>query len=150
MIWWWTLQELGILKITGTLAERGPTAQDYFGSDRFPFEGAEGLVATYVKVFLIHALEHAPLEISSVGHTIARLLNDLQDFAPIAPPAADDFRANMVHQRSDEYLQAMASLGLVELREDEPHVPPPLAAAVFYGLMMAMDHLDELLDQHFS
>ena len=150
MIWWWTLQELGMLTISDAVAQRGPTAEEYFGGERLPFEGAEVLVATYVKIFLVHALEQAPLEISSVGHTIARLLNTLQDLPPLEPPGADDFRAQMVHQRSDEYLHSMASMGLVELDHGEPKVHPPLAAAIFYGLMMAMDHIDELLDQHFS
>lgn len=150
MIWWWTLQELGIMTIEGTTATRGPTAADYFGTPDIPFDGAEGLVATYVKIFLIHGLEHAPLEISSVGHTIARLLNALQNLPPIEPPAADDFRAQLVHQRSDEYLQSMATFGLITLTDDNPRVPKPLAAAVFYGLMMAMDHIDELLDEQFS
>lgn len=150
MIWWWTLQELGMLTISDALAQRGPTAEEYFGTERLPFEGAEGLVATYVKIFLVHALEQTPLEISSVGHTIARLLNALQALPPLDRPGADDFRAQMVQQRSDEYLHSMASMGLVELDRGEPKVHPPLAAAIFYGLMMAMDHIDELLDQHFS
>ena len=150
MIWWWTLQELGMLTIDDSVAQRGPTAEEYFGAERLPFEGAEGLVATYVKIFLVHALEHAPLEISSVGHTIARLLNALQALPPLDPPGADDFRAQMVHQRSDEYLHSMASMELIELDRGEPRVPSPLAAATFYGLMMAMDHIDDLLDQHFS
>ena len=66
------------------------------------------------------------------------------------PPAADDFRAQLVHQRSDEYLQSMAAFGLIVLSAGEPEVPDTLAAAVFYGLMMAMDHLDDLLDEQFS
>ena len=150
MIWWWTVAELGIINIKATTVELGLAAEDYFDDERLPLEGAEGLIATYVKIFLIHALEHAPLEISSVGHTIGRLLNALQGLPPIKPPSSDDFRAQLVHQRSDEYLKSMTTFGLVELSHGEPHVPEPLAAAVFYGLMMAMDHIDEFLDQHFS
>jgi len=150
MIWWWTLQELGIIHVTETRVARGPAAEDFFGPETMPFDGVEGLIATYVKTFLIHGLEHAPLEISSVGHTIARLLNALQDLPPLEPPAADDFRAQLVQQRSDEYLQSMVSFGLVQLDDAEPSVPKPLAAAVFYGLMMAMDYIDEFMEEHFS
>lgn len=150
MIWWWTVAELGIINIKATKVEIGPAAEDYFDEERIPLEGAEGLIATYVKIFLIHALEHAPLEISSVGHTIGRLLNALQDLPPMEPPSSDDFRAQLVQQRSDEYLTSLTTFGLVELSDREPHVPEPLAVAVFYGLMMAMDYIDEFLDQHFS
>lgn len=150
MIWWWSLQEVGIIRVAGTTVELGPAAEDYFGPDRIPFDGAEGLIATFVKVFLIHALEHAPLEMSSVGHTIGRLLNALQNLPPMEPPSADDFRAQLVAQRSDEYLNSMASLGLVEVTDGQPTIPAPLAAAVFYGLMMAMDYIDEFMDEHFS
>lgn len=150
MVWWRTLQELGILQVTDGMAVRGPAAAEYVGSEHIPFDGAEGLVATYLKILLIHGLQHAPFEISSVGHTIARLLNALQGMPPMRPPAADDFRAQLVHQRSDEYLQSMAAFGLIVLSAGEPEVPDTLAAAVFYGLMMAMDHLDDLLDEQFS
>lgn len=150
MVWWWTLQELGIITVMGARVELGSAADDFFGSEHIPFEGVEGLVATYVKTFLIHSLEHAPLEISSVGHTIARLLNALEGLPAMQPPGEDDFRAQLVQHRSDEYLQSLASLGLIGLHQGEPYVPPPLAAAIFYGLMMAMDYLDEFLDVYLS
>src|SRR5699024_27880 len=65
MIWWWMLEELGVIALADGTVELGPDADEYFEPDSIPFEAAEGIIATYVKIFLIHGLEHAPLEVSS-------------------------------------------------------------------------------------
>src|SRR5690625_8044409 len=75
MMWWWTLPALGIITVATGNVELGPAAEEYLGQQHSPAEGAEGIIATYIKVLLIHGLEHAPLEVSSVGHTLGRLLN---------------------------------------------------------------------------
>ena len=150
MIWWWALEELGVITVADGTVELGPAAGEYFEADRIPFEAAEGIIATYVKIFLIHGLEHAPLEVSSVGHTLGRLLNSLANMPPATEASADDFRGQLVQQRSDEYLRSLHAFGLLGADLREPEIPEPLQGAVFYGLMMAMDYMDEFLDQNFS
>ncbi len=150
MIWWWTLEDLGIIVVTNSTVELGPAANEYVEADRIPFEAAEGIIATYVKTFLIHGLEHAPLEVSSVGHTLGRLLNSLAGMPPANEALPDDFRGQLVQQRSDEYLRSLHAFGLLGAELREPKIPEPLEVAVFYGLMMAMDYMDEFLDQNLS
>ncbi len=150
MIWWWALEELGVITVANATVELGPTADEYLQAERIPFEAAEGMIATYVKIFLIHALEHAPLEVSSVGHTLGRLLNSLAKMPPATEASPDDFRGQLVQQRSDEYLRSLHAFGLLGANLREPEIPEPLQGAVFYGLMMTMDYMDEFLDQHFS
>lgn len=150
MIWWWALEELGVIAVANGTVELGPAAGEYFEAENIPFEAAEGMIATYVKIFLIHGLEHAPLEVSSVGHTLGRLLNSLAGMPPATEASADDFRGQLVQQRSDEYLRSLHAFGLLGADLREPEIPEPLRGAVFYGLMMAMDYMDEFLDQNFS
>ena len=150
MIWWWALEELGVIAVTNSTVELGPAAGEYFETDEIPFEAAEGIIATYVKIFLIHGLEHAPLEVSSVGHTLGRLLNSLASMEPATEASPDDFRGQLVQQRSDEYLRSLHAFGLLNADLREPQIPEALQGAVFYGLMMAMEYMDEFLDQNFS
>lgn len=150
MMWWWTLQELGIITVATGNVELGPAAEEYFGQQHIPAEGAEGIIATYIKVLLIHGLEYAPLEVSSVGHTLGRLLNSLAALPPAHPASPDDFRSQLVQQRSDEYLRSMQTLGLVHLDGRIPQIPAGLQSAVLYGLMMAMDYIDDFMDQNFT
>ncbi|GAA4106728.1 hypothetical protein [Enteractinococcus coprophilus] len=150
MIWWWTLEELGVIALVDATVELGPTAGEYVEAEKIPFEAAEGIIATYIKIFLIHGLEHAPLEVSSVGHTLGRLLNSLAGMPPATQASPDDFRGQLVQQRSDEYLRSLHAFGMLGENLREPEIPEPLRGAVFYGLMMAMDYMDEFLDQNFS
>ena len=150
MIWWWALEELGVIAVADATVEVGPAAGEYFEADQIPFEAAEGIIATYIKIFLIHGLEHAPLEVSSVGHTLGRLLNSLSGMPPATEASPDDFRGQLVQQRSDEYLRSLHAFGMLGTDLREPEIPEPLRGAVFYGLMMAMDYMDEFLDQNFS
>lgn len=150
MIWWWTLEELGMIVVADGTVALGPAAEESFDGDEISFEAAEGIIATYVKIFLIHGLEHTPLEVSAVGHTLGRLLNSLAEMPPATEASPDDFRAQLVQQRSDEYLRSLHAFGLLGPELRDPEIPEPLRAAVFYGLMMAMDYMDEFLDQNFS
>lgn len=150
MIWWWTLEELGIITVVTGNVELGPVAKDYFAPQRIPADGAEGIIATYIKVLLIHGLEYAPLEVASVGHTLGRLLNSLAELPPAQQASPDDFRGQLVQQRSDEYLRSMEALGLVQLADRTPQVPAGLQSAMLYGLMMTMDYIDGFMDQNFT
>src|SRR5699024_3182002 len=74
---WRALEERGVSTGATATGELRPTAHASLQAERIPFAAAEGMIATYVKIFWIHALEPAPLEVSSVGHTLGRLLNSL-------------------------------------------------------------------------